>query len=97
MEQGARMNIENLSQEELWQLHAKICDRLGFYIFEGIAVKDILEEFESRLDDGQSFPMPTDDQIREALQKYVKGYQSGFSEMVYDIGKELIDSMTEEA
>jgi len=70
MEQGARMNIENLSQEELWQLHAKICDRLGFYIFEGIAVKDILEEFESK---------------------------SGFSEMVYDIGKELIDTMTEEA
>jgi hypothetical protein len=31
------------------------------------------------------------------LQKYVKGYQSGFSEMVYDIGKELIDTMTEEA
>ena len=84
------MNIENLSQAELWDLHAKICAKLGFHIFEGVAVEDVKEGLEWRLDDGESFTMPSDDEIKQALFHFAKGYQSGFSDMVYDIGLSLV-------
>ena len=84
------MNIENLSQAELWDLHAKICAKLGFHILEGVAVEDVKKGLEERLDDGELFTMPSDEEIRQALRQYAKRYQSYFSEMVYDIGAALV-------
>lgn len=76
------MNIENMTTDELWALHAQVSKKLGLYSMMAVSVADVKDRLQEMLTEGLIKTMPSAAAIEQACAYVWRKYEGDWMETV---------------
>lgn len=71
------MNIDNMTTEQLENLHAQISKKLGIYCMMTVSTEDVKDRLQEMLENGDIDTLPSDENIDKACNLVWGHYEGG--------------------